>query len=77
MLVDMAHAGMTADQILDAQKRGHVTDLTGDVLVALAAELGIEVPGPDELGERATRASGSPAGGFGFRKLCGPAAAQR
>ncbi|MGP6188968.1 MAG: molybdopterin-dependent oxidoreductase [Vulcanimicrobiaceae bacterium] len=72
------------------EKRGHVTDLTGDVLaveaghdapagtlsdgevlVALAAELGIEIPAPDELLERASSAFGSPAGGFGYQTVCG------
>ncbi len=78
------------------EKRGHVTDLTGDVLpvepghdapagtlsdgdvlVALAAELVIEIPSAVVLLERECSVIGAPAGGFGYRTICGnpPAAA--
>jgi NADH-quinone oxidoreductase subunit G len=48
----------------------------GEMLIALAAELGIEVPAPHELEERAC-AAGAPVGGaFGDPAVCGePAAA--
>ncbi len=41
----------------------------GDVLVALAAELGVAIPSPAELHERANSAFGAPAGGFGYKPL--------
>jgi hypothetical protein len=72
------------------EKRGHLTDLTGDVLavepghdgppgtladgdvvVALAAELAVAIPSPGRLHERATSPFGAPAGGFGYRTICG------
>ncbi len=44
----------------------------GEIIVALAAELGVAVPAPDELETLATASPTSSASGFGDLAICGP-----